>query len=424
MRKYIFEAHAALKKVYKEGSYSDEALGRGKVSALATKLVYGVLENDVRLEYIISSLAPKRPKPDTVILLKIGAYALENLSDLPKYAIVSECVEVAKSLNDVRGASGFVNAVLKKIADGNYRLPKKTDKEYKSVLFSKPAWFIDRLEREYGEEVANRVLKEKPFELTHLRVREGTSLEYVKTILDKAGEEYLESEVGGLCVKISESVKSLFAKGIVTYQSPSSMLAVRALAPFDGDALDLCAAPGGKSVYMSELIKGGRVISCDIHPHRVELIKKYAKRMRVDNVSACLFDATKFNKDWEGKFSRVLADVPCSCFGTFLKRPDVFLSRGEEDIKKLAEVQRAIIKNASRYVAKDGVLLYSTCTLFKEENKEAISLLLAEGNFRLEHISAIEDVDGGAYAQNDGSVQILPHAEYDGFYMARLRRIG
>ena len=151
MRKYVFEAHAALKRIYGEGSYSDESLGRSDVSALVTKLTYGVLENDILLDYILAQCVTKKPRLDAYILLKIGAYALLTLTDVPDYAIVSECVEVAKHMKDVRGASGFINAVLKRVAARDFKLPKEGEADYLSVTYSVPQWFIDRLCAEYGE---------------------------------------------------------------------------------------------------------------------------------------------------------------------------------------------------------------------------------------------------------------------------------
>ena len=202
------------------------------------------------------------------------------------------------------------------------------------------------------------------------------------------------------------------------------MLAVQALELKSSDrVLDICSAPGGKSVYASELCKDGEVIACELHPHRIKLIEKYKKRMHADNVKSVGCDATIFKPEWKEAFDRVLADVPCSCFGTFLKHPDVFTSRGEKEISSLAATQKRILKNASEYVKKGGVLVYSTCTLFDEENGAVVAELLKDGKFKLERISAVDGLDGGQYADNDGGVQILPHDEYDGFYIAKLRKL-
>lgn len=424
MRKYIFEAHSALKRVYGDGSYSDESFGRGDVSALATKLTYGVLENDIRLEYILSQCVDKKPRLDVQILLKIGAYALGELTDIPDYAIVSECVEVSKKLKDARGASGFVNAVLKRIAAHGYTLPDKSDPNYLSVALSKPKWFVDRLIAEYGEQEALSSLSERGSELEHIRV--NSRLATVKDVaarLDEAGESYAFSDVGGINVRVCDAIKRMFASGAVTYQSPSSMLAVQALGIRDAsEILDLCSAPGGKAVYMSELAPRGRVLACELHPFRLRQIEKYAERMRATNITPTLGDATKFDARLKDKFDFVLVDAPCSCFGTFKKHPDVFLRRGEAEISKLAAAQKIMLKNAAAYVKTGGALVYSTCTLFDEENGDVVRSLLADGKFALEHIDGFEGIDGGKYADNGGELKILPHGIYDGFYIAKLRR--
>jgi 16S rRNA (cytosine967-C5)-methyltransferase len=141
----------------------------------------------------------------------------------------------------------------------------------------------------------------------------------------------------------------------------------------------------------------------------------------VPNVKAMVFDTSKFNADWEGKFDYVLLDAPCSCFGTFRKHPDVFLSRDESDVFELAKTQKEILKNAVRYLKSGGTLVYSTCTIFDEENGEIVSSVLEEGNYALDKITFENDVLNAKF-QNEGTISILPHEEYDGFYIAKIRR--
>ena len=424
MKKHVLQAHRILMNIEGENTYSNMAFYGEDVSDMATLLVYGVLENSLRIDYILSGLIDKKPQRAVNMLLKIGVYALENLVDVPKFAIVSECVESAKAIGK-GGASGFVNAVLKKVANGNYSLPNKEDGNYLSVTYSKPQWFIDKLEKQYGYEKMLEIITAKSEHLEHIRVNSRLStVAKVLEALNEKGEKSRISEVGGIIARGTSTVKQMFDDGLLTYQSPSSMLAVQTLAPEQGDRiLDICSAPGGKAIYASELCGGGEVVACELHPHRIKLIEKYKKRMRADNVKAVQCDATEFRSEWEESFDRVLADVPCSCFGTFLKHPDVFISRGEKEISALAATQKRILKNAGEYVKTGGVLVYSTCTLFDEENGAVIADLLKEGKFELEHIAAVEKVDGGKYADNDGRVQILPHNEYDGFYIAKLRKL-
>ena len=423
MKRHINSALKILVKVFGEKTYSNIAFQGEKVSDMTTKLVLGVLDENIKIEYILAGLCKKKPQNIIYILLKIGVYALMNLTDVPKFAIVSECVEVAK-MNGKSANAGFVNAVLKKVAAGEYSLPKIGDENCLSVTYSKPKWFVDKLIKQYGEEKTVEIISQKPFEKEHIRVNSRlTSLEEVKKTLEKAGEEYEESEAGGLIVKASDTTANLFKKGFVTYQSASSMLAVLALGVKDGDkVLDLCSAPGGKAVFISELNPHGDVVACDVHPHRVKLIESYKSRMKAENVKPTLNDATVFNKEWEGKFDCVLLDAPCSCFGTFLKHPDVFLSRDESDFKDIALTQKNIAKNAVRYLKNGGVMVYSTCTLFDEENCEAVKSITENKSFKLEKIVFENKALDEKFKDNKGEISVMPKGEYDGFFIAKIRR--
>ena len=425
MRKHIDSAYKILSKVYQDGTYSNMAFLGERVSDMSTRLVYGTLEENVKIDYILSQLIEKKPQKSVLTLLKIGTYALLNLSDVPKFAIVSECVEVAKS-NGKGGASGFINAVLKKVADGKYSLPKESDENYLSVTYSKPQWFCDKLEKQYGKEVARNILSAKSTTLEHIRINSRMATESdVEFLLKKNKTDFKKSDVGGYIVKANDAVRHMFDKGLVTFQSPSSILAVKALGVTDGaQILDICSAPGGKAVYMSELCPHGKVIACDLYLHRVALIQKYKNRMHTPNVKAVQADACLLNEEWKDAFDFVLCDAPCSCLGTFKKHPDVFLNKDESCISELATTQRQILENAAKYLKVGGAMVYSTCTLFEEENENVVHDFLEKNvDFVLEHISGLEKIDGGKYLDNKGMIQILPHDEYDGFFIAKIRRV-
>lgn len=425
MRKHIDSAYKILSKVYQDGTYSNMAFLGERVSDMSTRLVYGTLEENVKIDYILSQLIEKKPQKSVLTLLKIGTYALLNLTDVPKFAIVSECVEVAKS-NGKGGASGFINAVLKKVADGKYSLPKESDENYLSVTYSKPQWFCDKLEKQYGKEVARSILSAKSTTLEHIRINSRMATESdVEFLLKKNKTDFKKSDVGGYIVKANDAVRHMFDKGLVTFQSPSSILAVKALGVTDGaQILDICSAPGGKAVYMSELCPHGKVVACDLYPHRVALIQKYKNRMHTPNVKAVQADACVLNEEWKDAFDFVLCDAPCSCLGTFKKHPDVFLNKDESCISELAATQRQILENAAKYLKVSGAMVYSTCTLFEEENENVVHDFLEKNvDFVLEHISGLEKINGGKYLDNKGMIQILPHDEYDGFFIAKIRRV-
>ena len=423
MKRHINSVLKILTKVFLEKTYSNMAFHGENVSDMTTKLVLGVLDENVKIEYILGELVKKKPQNIVYILLKIGTYALLSLTDVPAFAIVSECVEVAK-MNGKSANAGFVNAVLKKVANKEYSLPSIEDENYLSIVYSKPQWFVDKLIKQYGKEKAEEMLSAQPFEYEHIRVNSRlATLEDVKKRLDKAGDKYVESAVGGLIVKATKAVSDMFREGLITYQSPSSILAVYSLGIKDGkDALDLCSAPGGKAVLMSELTPHGKVVACDLHEHRVKLIQSYKERMHVPNVKAQKLDATKFEPNFENAFDYVLLDAPCSCFGTFRKHPDVFLSRDENNIPEIAKTQKEILKNAVRYLKIGGTLVYSTCTIFDEENRQVVEIVLEDGRYELERITFENEVLNDRFLNNDGTIALLPKEEYDGFYIAKIRR--
>ena len=199
----------------------------------------------------------------------------------------------------------------------------------------------------------------------------------------------------------------LNSAGKVTIQSKTSMLTCEELHPDNGDQiLDLCAAPGGKSVYMAELASCA-VTACDIHPHRVELIESYKRRLGVENVKTLVHDATKENKAFIDKFDKVLCDVPCSGIGVANKKPDIYLNMTNESIKDLPNIQYKILNTAKLYVKKGGVLVYSTCTTLPQENKDIIDKFLKENN-------DFEIVSQKQYLQDNEGI--------DGFYVAKMVR--
>lgn len=418
MRKYISNALKILSKIFVDGSYSNRALSDIKTDDMTTKLVYGVLERNVECEYILSQFVKKKPSETSYILLKIGTYALRNLTNVPAFAIVSETVEVAKNAGkDVQ--PGFVNAVLKRVANKDFKLPKPTDKNYMSVTYSVPEWFVKRLISEYGKEETEMALSTPVSTYESVRINGNSSTLDVLAKLDEKGIPHRDGLAKTLLVPAdNKTVKDMFNDGRITFQSSSSILAVHALNPEGGKILDLCSAPGGKAVLMSEIAPNSEIIACDLYEHRLELIKKYALRMRANNIKTAVNDGTVFNSEWQNKFDYVLCDAPCSCFGTFRKHPDVFLQRGEKDIPKIAQIQKKILQNAVEYAKPNGIIVYSTCTLFKEENDEVVNAILKDGKCVPDKLPDVVCTNAGEH-----SMKLLPVDGGDGFYIARLKKL-
>ena len=272
--------------------------------------------------------------------------------------------------------------------------------------YNLPYALIKAVINDCGEN-AESVLNPPRDTFEHIRISsQANKQEVLKSI-----GSYRESKEGGYFTKNSDTVKMLFDKGMVTFQSPSSMFTVHALGDVSGKTvLELCSAPGGKAVYIAE--RGGLVTACDIHSIRVKLIEKYATRMGV-KLKAQVNDAKVERKEWFNKFDIVTVDAPCSGIGVIAKRPDIALTYDSKEYQKLISEQRAILKQGAKYVKRGGVLLYSTCTVLSAENQVAIrDFLLKNSDF------SIEPFDGA----ESGEITLYPNDNYDGFYVAKMRR--
>lgn len=365
MINYLSDALQVLSEVYLDKKYVNVALTHIRTNPLTTKIIYGVIENEIQLEDIISQLVAKQPDKRIKIILKIGIYLLLYTDNIPQYAIVNESVNLTKKIGK-QGLSGFVNSVLKKVSRKEYEV--KNDLR---ISCSKPDWFINKIKEDYDNETVERIIKAKPEIREHIRENRNKPIG-IEEEFTKRKIEYEKTQVGGYYVKLDGYVKELIHNGNCTIMSPSSMLTCQV---FNIDKnkklLDLCSAPGGKAIYLSELSAGtSNITACDIHFHRLNLIESYTKKMKTKNIVVEKNDAMQFNPEYENQFNYVLLDAPCSCMGTFLKHPDVFLNKELIDIKTLAKNQKKMADNAVRYLKKGGLLVYSTCTIFKEENGE------------------------------------------------------
>ena len=210
-------------------------------------------------------------------------------------------------------------------------------------------------------------------------------------------------------------------EGYFSVQDAASQLAVEALEVKGGmEVLDLCAAPGGKSEYCAEIMGNqGRIVSCDLYPHKTELIDKSCDRLGITIVETRVNDAEKFNEEFEDKFDRVLLDAPCSGLGIIRRKPDIKWTKGAPDCSALAETQYKMLRHAKRYVKCGGILVYSTCTILKEENEEVVTAFL-DAHPEFEAVAFEHPICGVA---EQGWITLLPHLHHtDGFFIAKLRR--
>lgn len=372
-----------LSKIYKEDAFGsielNKRIGGASNQAVVTRLVYGVLQKDTELDYYISKLTSKRPGRSEAVLLKAGLYCLKYMDSFPDYAVVDETVEMCEKIGK-RQLKGFVNGVLKSfIANGKtVELPKDRI-GLLSVETSVPSWLVKAYVKQYGYDKTKEFLSVGEFTKEHIRNNSRVwTLNQLKSSLDEHNIQYIESEAGGLFVDNTGYIKELNAQGKVTYQSMTSMLAVQALELKDGEKmLDACAAPGGKSVYARELADVD-ITACDIHEHRLDLIRAYAARMKTDGIKAVLCDAAEYNVGFDSEFDKILCDVPCSGLGVANKKPDIYLRASMQKVEELSKIQYAILSNVSRYLKSGGRLVYSTCTTLREENYNIVGRFVKE----------------------------------------------
>lgn len=402
-----------LSQVYKQQTYGSISLtgklDEAKNRDFVTRLVYGVLQNNVKYDYYIAQMTAKKPQNSAVILLKIGMYCIEGMDSMPDYAAVNNTVELSKEVGK-QGSSGFINGVLKAFCRKKPALPQDGAQRL-SVETSVPLWVVKQYIKQFGLQKTQEFLSCKPYELEHARINTlKTDIKSVEAKLDSVGAEYVEDPQCADClfVRNGQKVRPLFDAGLITFQSQTSVKCCEIAGVKDGDeVLDMCAAPGGKSVYFAGVGENVKVLSCDVYHHRLELIQQYARRMGV-KLNVRLMDATVYNKSLANAYDVVLCDVPCSGLGVAAKKPDVYLFKDKDQIFGITETQAKILENGSRYVRDGGTLVYSTCTLLKDENEDMIKKFLKQNrHFRLEEEK---------YFLPDGKGS-------DGFFVAKMRRI-
>jgi len=402
--------------------------------AFVTEVTNGALRNLIYIDYIInkvSSIPTGRMKPLILSVLRTAVYEILFLSGAPDYAVCSEAVNIVKRAG-LSGLSGFVNAVLRNILrkKDSIVFPDKTQNfnEWLSITYSCPEWIVSEFIQNFGPQETEAMLKtnNQPPKLTLCVNALKTTTEELTVILENESLKCAPSRVKGAihASGVSDITKlPSFVNGLFHVMDASSMLAVKALAPQKGHKIiDLCAAPGGKSFLAAYLTENtGEILSLDIHPHKLELIRSGSKRLGISNLVSEVSDTTEFNEKFAGAFDRVIADLPCSGFGTIRKKPDIKYTKKPQNVTELAALQRSILKNAARYLKPGGILVYSTCTLTKAENQDNADWL-AECGLEKCDLSPIAKEYGLPVAEN--TITILPHyMDSDGFFFAKFRRV-
>lgn len=436
-RKIIIEV---LDGVLKEKAYSNILLNK-KLSqsnledndkSLITEIVYGTLKYKNSLDFIIKKLVEDINKANStsINILRSAIYQMVYLDKIPEYAAVNEAVELAKEIDEWQGK--FVNGVLRNfIREKDEIVNELQNTNDWTVKYSYPKWLVNMIIEQYGEEDAEEILKglnERP----GVTVRVNSMKSDYDTVFDMLEENGYSVEEGliapeAIRIEGGKNIESnpAFFEGLITVQDESAMLISPLLDLEDRDiVLDLCAAPGGKTTHIAEILNNtGRVYAADIHEHKLDLIRNNAKRLGLRNVRPFLLDATRVDENLINYSSKILIDVPCSGIGIIRKKPEIKWEKNKNDIKEIIKVQRNIMDNAWKYLKNGGTLIYSTCTLNKEENEENIKYFLQKHkNAQIERIFVGKERNL-RYNEN-GTLTILPNKYMDGFFVAKLKKTG
>lgn len=387
-------AFEILLKIEKDKAYSNLAIDSAVKAfcpdstdcAFISRLVYGVTERKITLDYIISGCLSQpisKLKKEVLVILRLGTYQLVFSDKIPASAAVNESVKLAKN-NKCGFATGLVNAVLRKVANDGFTIAEDTDNVKRiSVLYSAPEELVKFLSYHYGESNAEEFLKAalRPKKIIIRINTVKTTPEELKSLLEKEGVGVSETSVSdAFQINVNKAVYELesYKKGLFHVEDISSQLCIEALSPFENcTMIDVCAAPGGKSFTAAEYMNNkGVLYSCDIYESRIDLIKEGADRLGLDCIKPFVNDASQFNENFP-EADRVLCDVPCSGMGIISKKPEIKYKK-LDDIKELLPIQRKILETASKYVKKGGRLVYSTCSVNPNENRKICDAFLKE----------------------------------------------
>jgi ribosomal RNA small subunit methyltransferase B len=388
--------------------------------AFVREIVYGVLENKYLLDYKISRLIRgkiKDVRPQDLTILRSGIYQLEYMNSIKSYTVVNESVKLAKKL--AKGRDKFVNAILQRYArEGKNLNPVPKSEEISDIIsfwkikYSFETWILKLFVNQFGLVETENILKSlnrHPNFFVRTNLNEISRDELQKK-LKAMGIESVASERTDTALKLFGKnlvANSLYERGFYSVQDESSQILIKEMEIEKNlCVVDVCAAPGGKTFAIAERMKNtGMVYSRDIYMHKIKKIKNEAKRLRLSNVQASLWDGTKPEEDLVEKCHRVLCDVPCSGLGVIARKPEIKYRKNSEEIKKLYEIQFEILRASAKYLKEEGILLYSTCTINRDENEAIVERFLKENiDFKLEK-----------------KILLLPNRDdTDGFFIAKI----
>lgn len=412
--------------------------------AFMKRLFEGTLERMIELDYCIncySKVKVNKMKPVIRTIMRMGAYQILYMDSVPDSAACNESVKLAQK-KGFTNLKGFVNGVLRTIARNKenipYPSPQKNYNEYLSVKYSMPEWIVDLWLKQLGKEktktVLEGLLREHPVTI-RFRTDDTSKIEAVRMELEKKGgsmsrHPYLDY---AYIIEKTDDLTRLpgYDDGTFVIQDVSSMLAVESLGvknikqvnTKELSIIDVCAAPGGKSMLSADLLKkyeiSGHIVSRDISENKVMLMQDNFSRCRLNNIKAEVWDATQVDENLVESADIVIADVPCSGLGVIGKKRDIKYRMNPESIESIIALQEEILKIAVSYIKKGGLLLFSTCTINQAENEEHAMWLQKELNMTPVSLNNVLPEKLHNDTTDEGYIQLLPGVhDTDGFFIS------
>lgn len=424
-------SHLLINHALKTGSLQTQDEG------LFTEIVYGTIQRKLTLDYYLTSFIKNQKKLDSWVksLLRMSLYQMVYLDRIPDHAVIHEAVEIAK-LRGHKGIASFVNGVLRAVQrKGVPDLSAIADDAKRiSIATSHPRWLVDRWINQYGKEIteemcqANLDNKSLSIRIQPLKISRDVAVKQ----LEQEGFIVRPSLFSpqGIIIETGNILKSkLFQKGFITIQDQTSMLVGEILKLKPGlKVLDACSAPGGKVTHIAEKMKNqGHIHAHDLHAKKVKLIQNKAKQLDLSIIDSSAADARKLRNHYaEETFDRILIDAPCSGLGVIRGKPEIKYQKQESDIVRLAEIQLDILNQVSPLLKKDGLMVYSTCTVDQQENEQVVqqfceqqSMIEVDHAFFTELPLELQATHG----VSSYGLQIFPQTfQTDGFFLTRFKR--
>ncbi len=417
-------SHLILSAILEKYQYIDVQKKKFLTRLFEGTVEYRLLEDAVLNRY--SKIKVNKMKPVVRNILRMGVYQLLYMDSVPDSAVCNEAVKLAKK-RGFQGLSGFVNGVLRNIARDKDNIYFKSLSEKYSI----PQWIIDEWSKQFDEDTIITILE-------GINKKQGVSIR-CNTSAINCEEFYSELENQGITVRRSKYIKEAafisgfdsienifgFNKGYFQIQDIDAMVAVNisGVKP-DYKILDVCAAPGGKSIQFADMLNGSGIVEArDLSENKVEIIEENISRNNMKNIKAVCMNAEIFDAASKDKYDIVLADLPCSGLGVIGKKADIRYRVKQEDIAGLAMLQRDILSVVWQYVKPGGVLIYSTCTINETENQDNVKWFTENFPFETESFSDSVSNINDAQTATKGWLQLLPGIhEGDGAFVAKLRR--